>query len=149
MYEWLYSGYDLFAEYTHTELEEAGDRIKCPICERKHEVPCTRDAEAYPVNEDKLEVVKLLQPREEQQNLGEKRDLGRDSWRDPERDPKRDPDVQKATSKSSTKSPSQDKGPQDAKGASQQSSQSTTAEGGDDDPQQERRPVGSGGKTRS
>ena len=47
-------------------LDEAGHHIKCPICDRQHEVPCTRDAEAFPVNEDKLEVVRLLQQREEQ-----------------------------------------------------------------------------------
>ena len=47
-------------------LDQSEGHLKCPLCGKQHEVPCTKDAEAYPVNEDKLMIIKLLQENEKE-----------------------------------------------------------------------------------
>ena len=47
-------------------LDQSESQLKCPLCDKQHEVPCTKDAEAYPVNEDKLMIIKLLQENEKE-----------------------------------------------------------------------------------
>ena len=55
-------------------LDKSEDHLKCPICCKQHEVPCTKDASAYPVNEDKLEIIRLLQENEKQKEPEQKKD---------------------------------------------------------------------------
>ena len=47
-------------------LDQSEGYLKCPLCGKQHEVPCTKDAEAYPVNEDKLMNIRLLQEDEKE-----------------------------------------------------------------------------------
>ena len=55
-------------------LDQSEGHLKCPLCGRHHEVPCTKDAEAYPVNEDKLEIIRLLQEDEKQKKAEKSQD---------------------------------------------------------------------------
>ena len=47
-------------------LDQSEGQLKCPLCGKQHEVPCTKDADAYPLNEDKLGIIRLLQENEKE-----------------------------------------------------------------------------------